>query len=284
MALGDLVDRPYRYEFRDLAFGAGTDYIVEEVQGLLSMPTVRDGDTDRQSTDGAFPGVLTFGKRTLAFDLIIIGTAGTDIEGKLATARRTFQPPQRRKSTVMEPFVFQRPGEVKKVAYVRCTKRDFTSDYETARGKAEGSVELVAVDPTIYSLVVHDEEIQIAAAATSGTGTVTNAGDNADGTLPILTLTGPMTDPVVQNLDDDGRQFKLEGVFDADDQVRVDFRRRIVETRSGAGAWTEDYSIVKNDSLWWALLPGDNDLVFQRNSGNTATFATLEVTWQDAFQ
>lgn len=283
---GDLVDRPYRYEFRNLAFGAGTDFIVEEVQGLLSMPAVRDTDTDRQSADGATPGLVTFGKRTIAFDMIILGSAGLDIEGKLGLARTTFQPPQRRKSNVMEPFVFMRPGEPKKVIYVRCTKRDFTSSYETARGKAEGSVELVAPDPTIYSFEVHSQSTGIAAAATvNGAGEIfNNAGDNREGTLPLLTLTGPMTDPIVQNLDDDGRQFKLQGIFDADDQIRVDFKTRIVEKRSGTDPWVEDYSLVRNDSEWWTMVPGDNTIVFARSAGNTATQAILNVKWQDAWQ
>lgn len=284
MVAGDLLTRPYQYEFRTLLFGSGTDFITEKVSGLHGMPGVTDSDINRSADHGAFPGVLLMNKRTLAFDMKIVGEAGEAIERKLAIARETFQVPRVRYGRVMDPFVFWRPGEPKKVLYVRCTKRDFPSDYETARGLSSGSVELVAPDPVIQSVVVHHEEATIGAAVLNANLVCTMNGDFRDGARPIVTITGPWNNPRILNTEDDSRTLRLDLSLAAVDALRLTYATRKIEVRRGLnGAWVDGYIYRRSDNQWWTLLPGVNHITATRASTNSGANGKVEVDWQDAY-
>lgn len=280
MAVGDLVV-PYGYEFRGLSFGTGTDFVTEEVTGLLSSATARDSDVDKAHDHGSNPGTLLYGKRIISFNMKIKGTSA-DIEGKIATAQRIFQAPRIRYTNVPEPFVFQRPGGVKKVCYVRCTKRDFPSNFKTARGFAVGSVELVAPDPLIYSLTPSQAILTLDAGVVAGTNNATMNGDHADGASPVLTITGPATNPIIQNATDDGRAMRFDVVLAANDALRITVKTRRVERRVGlAGDWNKEFGLTRTDNQWWKLLPGVN--VINYNRTGSATASTLTIDWSDTW-
>lgn len=278
MAAGDLITADYQYEFRNLLFGAQTDLITERVTGLLAMGA-RDTDQDRQNDHGSFPGMMVMGKRIIQFDMKVTGSPGTDIEGRLALVRSVFQVPRKRYARVLEPFVFQRPGLGKRVLYVRCTKRDFVSEYSTARGVASGSVELVAPDPLIYSLAVHQEALTIASGATTTSEVLVNTGDFVDGFLPKFTITGPATNPRVGNAQDDNRQVRTSMVLGATDTLVIDTKTKVVTVNG-----VRQFGVIRNDNQWWALLPGNNTVSYSRDAGNTGASSTCTVTWQDVWQ
>lgn len=280
---GALIASAYQYEFRGLLFGAGTDYVTQEVTGILGAPTARDADQDKKNDHGVNPGILLYGKRIIQFNLTISGVGGLDIEGKLADARRTFQAPMRRYSLRLEEFVFQRPGEPKKVLFARCTKRDFTSDYRTARGLASGSVELQAPDPRIYSLEVHHADLSLPENETTDTIVIVNSGDHEDGAEPTITLHGPWNDPVIENTTDEEREFKLNFDLGPTDHVRVNFKTRIIEVSEDDGPFVENFTILSPDSRWWVLHPGQNTLQFTRGGGAVGLEGSAEVDWRDVY-
>lgn len=282
---GEEIESAFQYQFKDLLFGSGTPYIVTEVTGLLAMPGVTDHDKPKGYDHGANPGIITMNKRIIAFNIGVIGSAGVDIEQKIATASRVFQLPRLRRSKTMEPLVFQRPGQVMRQCFVRCTKRDFTSNFQMAKGLGIGSVEFQATDPRIYSLDEYTTAYTLTAGLTSGTFTVNTVGDFVDGTYPTVEIAGPATNPTIGNLDDDSRYFKLNVILTAVDAVRVDFKNQRIYKRTGlAGAWVEDFSMLANDSKWWAILPGINDLQVTRQAGNTAGGMGVTVTFRDVWQ
>lgn len=282
MAVGDLVTAPFVYEFRTLAFGSGTDYVVEKVTGLLDEPPTKDKDTDRAHDHGSNPGVLLYGKRIISFDVKIKGTI-SDIDAKIANAQKVFGAPRIRYSTVMEPFVFQRRGGVKKVIYVRCTKRSFPSNFQTARGFAVGSVELQAPDPLIYTLAASQAVINVGVGVTTANTNATMNGDHADGADPIITIVGPATNPIVTNATDDNRALRFQVVLAVGDAIRVNMKTRRVERRIGVGGtFAKDFSIVRNDNQWWALVPGVNAITYTRTGSAAAGSCTLD--WQDTWR
>lgn len=282
---GDEIVSPYQYEFRGFLFGAGTPYIVTNAQGILSMPSVNTHDADKEYEHGVHPGVLTMGKRIIAFDLSVTGDVGVDIELKQAELSRVFQAPRLRRSKILEPLVYQRPGQVKRQMFVRATKREFSSTWKTARGLSVGSVELQAPDPRIYSLGALTASRTLSPGETTGDVTAAGLGDFVDGTLPIIEITGPATNPTIANMDDDGRTFKLNVMLTAADGVGVDFGTQKIYKRTGIGApWVEDFSIFDPTSKWWAVLPGVNTIRCTRAAGNTAVAATYLVTFRDVWQ
>lgn len=276
---GDLINSDYQYEFRGLLFGAGTDYITTAVNGLLSAPDAVNRDTDSMNGHGAVPGILTGNKRTVEFDLSIIGGSGLDIEQKLNAAQEAFQLPRRRYSREMEPLIFRRPGQPAKVIYVRCERREFESNYNVAHGLAEGSVQLVAPDPIIYSLEEHTAVIELAPGDTNGQIEVYQFGNLVDGAPCTLEIQGPATNPIVGNVTDDNRQVKTTVVLTAANTLVVD-QKTLDSTLDGADA----FGSVRNDSQYWQLLPKKNVITFSRAGGNTAATARLTIRWRDAWQ
>ena len=279
---GALIEEDYQYEFRNLLFGSGTDFVTTEVTGLLGSATARDQDVDKGHDHGSHPGMIFYGKRFIAFDMTIRAANGADMEQKLEAAARAFQLPRIRNSKNMEPFIFRRPGVEDKVCYARCTKRDFPSNFKTAKGLAVGSVELQAPDPVFYSLTPSHADLDLPPTVTTGGVLVPMDGSHADGAKPLLTLTGPATNPVIENDTDDSRAIRLQVTLGANDAVRIDIKKRIVEHRIGlAGAWNRNYAIVRADSQWWALLPGNNQIIYSRTGSSTTS--TLDIDWQDAW-
>lgn len=276
---GDLIAVEYQYEFRNLLFGSGTDYVTTKVSGLHALPPVRNSDVDYVLEHGAQPGPVTMGKRTISIDMTIKGAAGQDIEDKISSASAAFQLPSRRNSRRTEKFVFWRPGQVKKFINVRCERRDFPSDFETARGMCKGTVDLVAPDPLVYSLQEHTKTLTLGTGETSGQINIPNFGNHQDGAACILEVTGPATNFSITNSTDDNRSLQTNASLDADDVFIHDQAPFITTLNGDDGA-----DFVENDSQEWRLLPGENVLVFSRSGTNAAAPATLKVTWRDVWQ
>lgn len=275
---GDLINIEYQYEFRGWLFGSGTDTIVRSVSGLLALPEVRNSDIDRLNDHGATPGISVLSKRTVSFDVTILGSPGVDIESKVAEARTACQPPPKRLSRTLEPLAFWRPGAPKKVVYGRCERRDFESNYELARGKGEGSFDIVCPDSFIYGMEQKSVTITLAIGATTGQVNVFNFGDFRDGALCTVEIQGPATNAIVANSTDDNRQIKLDGAIAAGETFVLD-QKTMEATLDGDDAFT----MVRNDSQYWALLPGQNTIVFSRAAGATSAIARCTIRWQDTY-
>lgn len=276
---GDQIYADMQYEFRNLLFGADTDILTEKVTGLLASAPARNQDVDKLGDHGASPGVVTYGKRTIAFDLHVMGASGNDIETKLEVARKAFQLPRRRASRSPSEFVYKRPGQPLKVIYARCERRDFTSDYKTARGLASGSVELIAPDPLIYSLVVNEETLTLPVGTANGEIEIYQAGDCEDGAAPVIEIVGPSTDATVTSATDENRALKVDGAISAVQTFLFD-EKDLTATLDGADAG----AMIRNDSQFWTLLPGWNTIVYARSAANMGAESTMKIRWRDTYQ
>lgn len=273
---GDAVQE-YQYEFDSYLFGSGTDLIIEKVTGLLGSPPVRNTDVDRFNNHGASPGVSTYGKRTVAFDGHLTGVAGEDIEEKILAVSRAFQLPGRRNRLDQKKLVFYRPGQVKKFLYGRCERRDIPSEFNTARGLGAFSADIVCPDPLIYSLDEYVVELELGIGETNGEIEVWMRGDLADGALPIIEIDGTATDAIVTNSTDENRQVKLDGDIGAAETFQMDLRL-MEASLDGADA----FSMVRNDSQYWSLLPERNLITYQRTG--SAAISRLRIRWRDTWQ
>jgi hypothetical protein len=286
---GEMVIEDYQYEYNGFLFGHNTDVLVEEINGLLGMPSSSSGDISFAGDHGAIPGVVRMDKRTVEIALHLLGSAGTDIEDKLAWAAACFRVPRLRSfgaSRELKPFVFQRPGQPKKMCLVRCDRREFSSNYDTAVGKASGSVQLVAPDPVIFSYEEHSTSVTLPAAALSGTMTVTNAGDHPDGVRPVVRITGPARNPRIKNDADDDRTLRLDLDIDATQALTIDLYTRVVhlEDASDPAIYVDKFDAVRSDNEWWNLLPDDNLITYTRDgSGLSGASSTLTVVHRDGW-
>lgn len=284
MAAGDLIDGDYQYEFRGFKFGSGTDYQTELVEGILGLPTAVTNDDEKQEDHGMHPGQDLLSGRDIQISMNIFGDMGEDIEMKISKAAAVFQVTKRQTFVEFE-FVTRRPGKERRFARARARRAAFPSNYDTARGLARGVVELFATDPRFWSAQEYAAAVPLAIGATTGQAVVLMGGDFEDGSDPIITITGPCTNPILQNATDGNRQFRTTGaggvgslVMGAADTLVVDFRTGDVKLNG-----VDAYQYVKADSQWWVLLPGNNTFVYSREAGNTGASSTATLRWRDAF-
>lgn len=274
MAAGDLVVADYQYEYNGLLMGAGTPFRIENIEGLLSMPDLGRNDTNRNDRHGAHSGKHTMEGREISFDLWAEGTegAGAGVEGLLEQLGEVFFP-----DNILKPFVYRRPGTVKRTLLMKPTERDFDADYKVAFGTADGSVQLYAPDPFIYSLAEGSATTTLAIGATSGNLVVTNSG-RVPSRKSRIVIGGPFTNPIIANAQDAARQVKLDLVANAAQTVTIDM-----------DAWTvsldgvDQTGSIRNDNEFWNLLKGANNLTYSRQAGNTGSTSTITVYWQQAW-
>lgn len=278
MADGAELITEYMYGFRDIVIGSGTPYVVEKVDGLLGFPSANVLDVAKSVDHGAYPGLVTMPVRTITFDIKIVGAYGTDMEEKITAAQKAFQVPRKRYVGVPEPFTYWRVGQHKKLAYVRCTRREMASEYAATMGFGTMAIELQAPDPLIYSVDDFTETITLAADVDSGSNLMEHDGTYNDGASPIITIDGPADNPRITNNDDDGRQIKTALSMADGDVLVIDVKNRIV-TLNGV----RDYTILTNDSQWWTLLPGNNEIVYERDATNDADNSTCSVSWKSTY-
>jgi hypothetical protein len=271
MAAGDLIVANYQYEYNGLLMGANTPYTVTGLEGLWDQPETRTFDLERNDGHGDLPGEDLLASRKMVAE--ITATADTQVitETQLLAIATAFAV---RQDDI--PFVWQRPGQVKKCVFCRPRRRSFKSDYEMARGVADGVVELYSPDPTIYSLILKTQQIVLAAGNNSGSTALTNAGFHES--WPKFTLTGAGSNPRFANQQDSNRQVKIDLTMAGGDTLVVDTHpaRRTVFLNG-----VDRYDLVRADNQWWRLLAGANTVTFSRTA--TTGVQTLTVDWRDAW-
>lgn len=277
MAAGDLILANYQYEYSGLLMGAGTPYLMEELQGLYDLPEVKSNDSERQDTHGVYPGIdLMSGKKLIA-RIQVLAASAEALETNMANLNRVFRPTNNEL-----PLVWQRPNQGgKRFVNCRCRRRNFQADYVFAKGRAPGTAELFASDPTIYALVGKTATGSIPdGSSVSGIITANNGGDFE--TLPIIEIDGPFVAPLlITNQTDASRTVRLNATIPSGTTIRIDFKKRNVQTNTGGAGWIDHYEYVRGDNQWWVLQAGANTISVQRTG--TTGLANIRVYWNDAW-
>ena len=106
-----------------------------------------------------------------------------------------------------------------------------------------------------------------------GSTTVTNAGTAA--AFPVITIQGPVINPVLTNATT-GERIALTLTLGASDTIVIDmFERTIIQ-----GGATNRMGALVTGSNFWALVPGENIIYYSADAYDTST-STL--TWRSAF-
>jgi hypothetical protein len=286
---GQMVIEDYQYEFNGFLFGHDTEFSVQKVAGLLGMPSTSASDIDLVGDHGVVGGVARMTKKVIDIDIALLGSAGVDIEDKLAWAATCFKVARLRSQTAsreVKAFVFQRPGQPKKLCWARCDRRDFDSSYDTTVGKAVGALQLVAPDPVMYSYEEHESSATALSGILTTSMTVNNAGDHPDGVRPVVRISGPAHNPRIKNEADDDRTLRLDLDIETNETLVIDLYTRDVriEETIDPTNYTDAFDGVRNDNEWWNLLPGDNVITYTRDAASrTATSTTITVVHRDGW-
>jgi len=278
MAAGDLINRKKQYEFRNLLIGSNTVYVVEQVDGLHSMPEIERTDTEYQFKHGSAPGFVRMAEREIEIEMKIDSSVD-DIGSALAAVRSAFQLPRRRFSRTLEPFVWMDDDNIKKRVMARCLRRNIPSDYELALGLGQVDLLLVAPDPIILSNTLRSAQVNLGVGSTSGSVDIENLGDFVDGYDPTIQIQGPFVNPRITNENDDFRQIKIDVEGGAADVLEINVKNNTV-TLNGVDVFEK----VRTDNLWWSVLPGTNRIVYDRDGSEVSAASRLTIFWRDTWQ
>lgn len=284
MPAGDLITAVtatfgVQYEWAGVLMGTNTKLIVDEVDGLDSMPELAASDIDRNDDHGTILGLDLLKSRDVTISLKVNGDSQADIIAIYRTLARVMRPIQ-----ATPPLVFQRPGEPKKQVFARPRKRDFPSNSDVALGLAKGKMNWLCPDPRIYSLVENHVQLIVPAGTQAGQIVVHNSGDfhtwprfvlSGSGQNPRIAVSGQTADPL-DGTSYNGRTTAMDLVMAGGDSLAINPKLKTVSL-NGANV----YGVRRSDNQWWELMPGDNTVQLSRSVYNSQQ--TLDIYWYDAW-
>ena len=255
---------------------------LTEVTGF-DNPDVRENADDLVQMDGGIHGDFFYGRRPITMTGLILNPAS-------ATERNARSDKLTRAADALRAdatLAFTPSGGVPSVMWVR--KNQPTRI--TGAWQKQFQLALVAADPRIYSSALHTSTVSAGTstpvgrsydkgygidygpASPVGQALVTNAGTTL--TYPVLTITGPASNPQITNMTT-GQRISLIYTLADGEQLVVDTLNRTVRL----GGTTDRYGAVDfGNTSWWGLVPGVNDIRLASFSSG----ASLRVDWRDAW-
>jgi hypothetical protein len=274
VAAGDLIVKDYQFEIwrsdtDRLLLGRDQDYIVPTYSGFAN-PDYRALDIERASDHGGFGATKEYlDIRRIVLDVQVLATSLTNLHANLGTLAKVCRPAD---ADII--FSFQFAGQSKRRLNVRPRRSAFGYNKQMAALYLNAAIELIALDPRIYSAAVKTSVISILAASSSQAGTLTNDGNFP--TRPSLSIVGPATNPRIQNTQDANKSIKIDVVLGAPDTLLIDIDRKTVKLNG-----VDRYDLVRTDNQWWELQPGANTITYSR-TGTTGQ-SDMTCTFRDAW-
>lgn len=259
-----------------------------QVPGLRSLtglgsPAPRQDVIDKAAQHGAIDRTRFYSGRVLEARGIYPGdtvwTALDALKGRLALG-------------TAHVLRFRRTGlaEDEQLEVIVASPVDDSSSYEAAL--VEWGVSLHAPDPRIYTAALRSDSYDPSAAVAGGGVGMPLAfplvfSSNASGlfevgnggnfpTPPVLTITGPVVNPILDNVTT-GESIKLVYSLGESDTVEVDVAARSV-TLNGA---SRPDLLTPQATTWWELHPGTNQLRL-RGTGMALGKTELACAYRDA--
>lgn len=275
-----------------LDLGAGTPYRIQPPVEGLDMPPVVVSDQDKLRDHGQYPGDDFLGPRSTVWAFKIAADDRATFTAQQSTLRAAFRPCEDER-----PMTFQLPGVAgggMRRILCRPRRRSDPVALTHAISRTVVTVQLDASDPRIYDDTESSVSTGLASSAvgltwpltwplnfggasTSGTVTAANAGDFS--TPWTAVITGPVTNPSIENVDTgDQLIFTANGglVLASGDTLVVDSATKTALLNGTASR----YDRLASPVSWWDLEPGDNHLRF---GGTTSGSPTMTVTWRSAW-
>lgn len=262
--------------------GAGTVLLLEEVTGFDS-PNVRQNLADLPEQDGQAAGDFFYGARPITFKGKIVASTAASRNTtvlQLQRALRGLRGDVTIKSQAAGLEAMQTTARFDNLRLAPGFIKDF-------------SISMICPDPVLYSQTLYSQS-GTGSVATSGaawpvawpaswgggtgatvTVSATNAG-NYD-SHPVLTITGPISNPWVRNAVTGDVLYIDNVTLAAGEYVVVDTSAKTVTKNDGSNLYSR---IRFPDSSWLTMIPAAN--VFELRSGGSASTATLQVQWRNA--
>jgi hypothetical protein len=265
-----------------------TNYVgvLSSISGLDS-PEIRESAEELVGMDGGVHGDFYYGRRPIVLEGLLLNPASVVDRNQRADRLHRASDALRADATL----AWQAEGMAEQSIRVRRhqplrMEGTWQKSYQLA---------LVAEDPRIYSFVTNSVQVlaEILGGSDIGRGydrtydidygpanpngqvLATNAGTTL--TYPVLTVTGPGTNPSISNLTT-GETLYLNYELAADELLTLDMLNRTVLLNGTASRYSA-VDFIRSD--WWGLMPGLNDVRVSFTTHSTG--ASLRIDWRDAW-
>lgn len=281
----------YSFSFNNQVFGgAGSPYQILDVEGLESLPGIRNQDDNRGYADGMFTGRDFLGGRYISITIQTVGSPGASAQANFNTLQRTLQP----QTSGTTPLYFMlSAGETEQVinARVRAHMASINPDY--TYGYIISQVDFFCPDPRYYDSNIqtatlnyspptgriYNRVYNLVYGGGSATITTTITNNGWTDTYPTITLNGPINNPVLGN-STEGFALYFNTLLSSSDELVVDLYNKLITLNGNPARNT----LISGNSQWFSAQPGNNSFYLTGDGGSTlvgVTGATVE--WQSAY-
>jgi hypothetical protein len=278
----------YSFSFNGQTFGgAGSPYQIQSVDGLEALPGIRNQDDNRGYHDGMFTGRDFLNGRTISIIFNTFGNANGSAQTNYNTIQRTLLP----QTSGTTPLYFKMPNIPTSEQFIQARVRALrtTVDPNYTYGYITSQVEFFCPDPNYYNNNLQTAVMAISPALGrtynrefnytygGGSSTVTTTISNIGWatTYPIITINGPITNPIVGN-QTTGNTLYFSGTYSSSDILEIDLYNQLI-TLNGAPARN-----LLISGTWFAAPPG-NSLFFFTGTGTLAGTTQATVSWYSAY-
>jgi len=278
----------YSFAFNGFVFGgAGSPFQITKVEGLESLPTLRVQDANRGYLDGMFSGRDFLSGRTITMQMQIFAGNGLSAFQNHNNLQAALLPQQ----TGTTPLQFQlSPAGGLQFINARVRAGKTAIDPEYTYGFIQAQYEFFCPDPRYYDNTVQTQTMTYSAPSgrtyprvyplTYGGGSntqsvqVTNNGWTT--TYPLITIYGPVTNPVVGN-STTGQAISFNYTMAQSDIIAIDLQYRTILLNGNPAR-----NLLLGSSQWFAAQPGVNQFYFS-GSNTTSGITNATVQWNNAY-
>ena len=183
-------------------------------------------------------------------------------------------------------LTWQVAGEEAKQIYCKVFSKKINDEYEKNPFFRDFVINLLAVDPRIYSQTETTSTVYIptsiggrgypktypksyGTARVGGSVNCINTGNFS--TLPVVKMYGPLTSPIITNNSDGSKFVKVNMVVNAGDYLEIDFNDHTIMLNGSASR----YLYLDSGSDWFELLSGNNSITFNDGGGDVSAYCQI---------
>jgi Phage tail protein len=281
----------YGMAYNGFAFGgAGSPYQITAVDGLVGLPDIRVQDDTQGFNDGMFSGRDFLGGRKVTVTILTLAGNGYTAQYNYNLLKAALLPQSSYTafaSTNQLQFQLSAASGLQFLnARVRANKTivdpNFTYGYITSQWEFfcpdpkfyDNTQQLASLIGSNYLGRLYNRVYPLTFGGGAAGTTITNAG--WANSYPIITITGPITNPIVGN-STQGTYITIQGTYANTDTIVVDLGQRLV-TWNGSSA----RNLVTGGSNWFWAQPGANQF-YLSGTGTLAGTTSATVTWYNAY-
>lgn len=279
----------YSFSFNNQTFGgAGSPYQILSVDGLESLPSIRNQDDNRGYADGMFSGRDFLSGRTIS---IIFNTFANNL-GSAQENYNTIQRSLLPQTQGTTPLYFKFPNSPTSEQFINARVRGLrtTVDPNYTYGYITSQVEFFCPDPSYYNNNLQTAILSYLAptgrtynriynliydpSSNSVSTTINNIGWAT--TYPTITLYGPIVDPTFSNVTT-GNSLTFNCTLSSSDVLEIDLYNKLV-TLNGASARN-----LLQSGTWFGAPPGESIFSLSAPSGYVVGQTTATINWYSAY-